>query len=113
MNDTPHRSAPTAATSPSLIPSSPDNTLPQIELSIPRDVEVSDNLKDVQAIDLMHSNNALHMLYAYIPQVRSISSLCKITDTLMNVVEKRRKQMCLQYGYEGKAAQTRLLEPDD
>lgn len=96
-----------------IAPQQPEETLPTVTLDIPQRIQIDDTLKAVQSADLAHSNNMIELIYAYIPQIKSISSLCKLTDTLMNVVEKRRKQLCLQYGAESKGSSSRLLEPDD
>lgn len=84
-----------------------------IDLDLPRPVQIDDTLKSIQEIDLAHTNNLLELMYAYIPQIKSISSLCKMSDSILNIVEKRRKQLCLPYGAESKNSSTRVLEPDD
>lgn len=95
----------------------PEN-LPQtqthsVDLDLPRKVLIDDTQKSIQEIDLAHSNNLLELMYAYIPQIKSISSLCKMSDSILNIIEKRRKQLCIPYGAESKSSNTRFLDPDD
>lgn len=94
-------------------PSGESGITTQIILDVPQDAEADYSLEELQKIDVVHANNMLKLMYAYIPQVKSISSLCRLSSSVMNVLAERRKLLCKQYGVESKRSGTGYLEPDD
>lgn len=43
--------------------------------------------------DLQHANNAIRAVYSAYSMANSVSKICKLAETTMSVIEKRRKLM--------------------
>jgi len=92
--------------------SDPESSL-TLQLDDPTPVTRSNSLNEVIDSDLSITNNVLKALHVGWSHVKSISSLCKMADTTLNTLEKRRKLLNLQYGAEVKFSKTSIVYPMD
>lgn len=84
-----------------------------LQLEDPTPVTRNNSLNEVIDSDLSITNNVLKALHVGWSHVKSISSLCKMADTTLNTLEKRRKLLNLQYGAEAKFSKTHVVYPMD
>lgn len=82
-----------------------------VSLTVPEDVKYEDDLRTVQEIDLKVMNDQLRMMYFGFGQARSISSLCKLTDTTLKIIEARRNVLGMEYGVKSKDIRTGVWTP--
>lgn len=99
--------------------SSLDDNLPSIleetatQISLPTPVSTKDTLSQVKAADLEVANSMLAVMYAGLGKAKSIASLCKLADSTMSILERRRKLLCMQYGAPNNLPKTQDFEPLD
>lgn len=85
--------------------------LPHNEISLPDDLPSNSTLSQAKHADVEIANTMLRACYHGLSQATSISALCKLIDTSMNIVERRRKLLCLQYGSSDKNIEGTLTTP--
>lgn len=92
-----------------------ENDTPPLELTItePTSVSRKSSLEEVIDSDIDVANNVLKALHAGWSVVRTIPSLCKMADTTLNTLERRRKLLNLQYGAEAKFQKGSVVYPMD
>lgn len=71
---------------------------PLLELIEPQDITRHSSFEEIVDADMEITNNVLKALFVGFTRVRSIGSICKLTDTTMNVLERRRKLLGKPYG---------------
>lgn len=81
--------------------------------SAPPDVQVDDTLKQMQHVDLQVANDMLKFCYTGFSHVKSITSLTRLIDSTLKVVESRRKILCKEYGYSNQNAKPQIFDPLD
>jgi len=65
--------------------------LPDLKLKEIPAVDHNSKLKDFQESDLMRAQMYLDALHTAAPKAKTIQELCRITDTVFNCMEKRRR----------------------
>jgi len=66
--------------------------------------------RDVKEADLIAVDNTLRALQSGWGLVRSVSSLCKMSLTTMEVLKRRRELLCMNYGTPNKNSQISDIE---
>lgn len=94
---------------PALREEAEQGILPAEVLSLNHDA----TLEDAKKVDVEIANDMLKALYVGFTKPLSIKSLCSLASTTMDVVEKRRKLLCLQHGYSNSNAKSTILDPVD
>lgn len=84
-----------------------------LTLAEPTSVSRQSTLNEVIDSDVDIANNVLKALHVGWGTVRSVSSLCKMADTTLNAIEKRRKILNLQYGAESQISKGTVVYPMD
>ena len=92
-----------------------EETLPSIVpanlLTFPEDLLPTATINQAKIADVQISNQMLLLCQAGVEKATSISALCKLIDTTMSVVERRRKLLCLDYGAPSDRKQNVYTEP--
>lgn len=69
-----------------------------VQLNEPVRVDEQNTPEEVIAADALRAENVLACLHAAWAGVRTVTGVCKLAETTMNVMEKRRKLLCQPYG---------------
>lgn len=86
---------------------------PEVEVTLEalEDIKRGATIDQVLDQDLLMVNNNLRALQFCFMKAESIATVCKLVDTSMNVLERRRKLMGLPYGTESKTLNGGTWEP--
>ena len=94
-----------------------DTNLPATQTSVdvfiedPVEISRVSSQEEIVDSDLVHANNALALIYAFIPTIKSMSGVCKANEALFKAVENRRKILGKSYGPETNKAVAGVYEP--
>lgn len=67
------------------------DTVPQLNLAPPHHLHANSTLEETLTADVSISNSVLDALFVAWGSVRTISNVCKLAQTTMNVVSQRRE----------------------
>lgn len=85
----------------------------EVALPAPADIAPDATIGQAKQADVAVANDMLRICYAGLNEVKSLGQLSRMVSTTMDVLEKRRKLMCLDYGPPRERSQGHQFDPLD